>query len=451
MKLAMRRHGASVVLSSCRALQLGAAHRHASTQPCGVESEVVPEWDCVKFEHCVRAMHRIRSGVMRTECRRSHWLSSATGCEIWLKSEHQQFTGSFKERGARNSLLSLSADERLHGVVAASAGNHALALAWHGADLGIPVTVVMPTIAPMAKVDRCRVFGANVVLVGQHIGEAREYAMTHFSHQRYVNGYDDPEIIAGTGTLGMEMLEQLPECDVAVVPVGGCGLIAGVALAMKTLNPSVRVIGVEPLRCASYTAALDAGRPVQARVQPTLADGLAVPKVGAHAFAVARHWVDEVVQVDEGDVALAVLRLVENEKMVVEGGGATGLAALLPGGPLDRPDLKGKHVLVPLCGGNMDVTTLGRVIDRGLAADGRLIRLSVPVSDRPGGIADVTRVIAGVGASVKDIFHERAWLQNSVDQVVIKAVLETRGPEHNTELLEVLQRSYPDARMTGGD
>jgi len=238
---------------------------------------------------------------------------------------------------------------------------------------------------------------------------------------------------------------------VAVVPVGGCGLIAGVALAMKTLNPSVRVIGVEPLRCASYTAALDAGRPVQARVQPTLADGLAVPKVGAHAFAVARHWVDEVVQVDEGDVALAVLRLVENEKMVVEGGGATGLAALLPGGPLDRPDLKGKHVLVPLCGGNMDVTTLGRVIDRGLAADGRLIRLSVPVSDRPGGIADVTRVIAGVGASVKDIFHERAWLQNSVDQVVIKAVLETRGPEHNTELLEVLQRSYPDARMTGGD
>ena len=395
-------------------------------------------------------MHRIRTGVVQTEMRRSHWLSMATGCELWLKSEHQQFTGSFKERGARNSLLSLSAEQRRTGVVAASAGNHALALCWHGKELGIPVTVVMPTVAPMAKVDKCRLFGANVIIHGAHIGEAKEYAMGEYSHQVYVNGYDDPEIIAGTGTLGMEMIEQVPDADVAVVPVGGCGLIAGIALAMKTLNPAVRVIGVEPTRCASYTAALAAGRPVKAETKPTLADGLAVPTVGPHAFSVARHWVDEVVQVDEKDVALAVLRLVENEKMVVEGGGATGLAALLPGGPLfDRPDLNGKNVIVPLCGGNIDITTLGRVIERGLAADGRLVRLTVPVSDRPGGIADVTRKIADAGGSVKDIFHERAWLQSTVDQVVIKAVLETRGPDHNIELLKQLLPIYPDATIVG--
>ena len=245
------------------------------------------------------------------------------------------------------------------------------------------------------------------------------------------------------------MLEQLPDCDVVVVPVGGAGLIAGVALAIKTLNPNVRVIGVEPKRCASYTKALVHGAPMAANVLPTLADGLAVPTVGPHAFAVAAHWVDEVVLVDEKDIALAMLRLVEQEKMVVEGGGATGLAPLLPGGPLDRPDIKGKRVLVPLCGGNIDVTVFGRVIERGLAADGRLIRLTVPVSDRPGGIADVTRLIADAGASVKDIFHERAWLQSTVDQVVIKAVLETRGDAHNRELLDILRGPYPSATIEG--
>ena len=407
----------------------------------------LPEHDCVKFEDVVRASHRIRSGVIRTPCERSHWLSQETGCELHLKLEHQQFTGSFKERGARNALLSLNESERHAGVVAASAGNHALALCWHGSELGVPVTVVMPTVAPMAKVDKCRLFGANVVIAGAHIGEAREHAMAAFSELKYINGYDDIAILAGAGTLGVEILEQAPACDVVVVPVGGAGLIAGLGLAMKTLNPDIRVIGVEPKRCASYTAALEAGRPVNLdRVEPTLADGLAVPQVGAHAFAVARHWVDEVVTVEECDVAKAVLRLVEGEKMVVEGGGATGLAALLPGGPLDRDDLKGKTVVVPLCGGNIDITVLGRVIERGLAADGRLIRLTVPVSDRPGGIADFTQLIAKLGASVKDIFHERAWLQHSVDQVELKVILETRGRQHNRRILsEVLRHGYPGA------
>jgi threonine dehydratase len=307
----------------------------------------LPSYDCVRFEHVAAAMHRIRGGIVRTSCQRSHWLSEITGSHVHFKLEQQQFTGSFKERGARNALLSLDGEARRRGVVAASAGNHALALTWHGVQLGIPVTVVMPTVAPMAKVDKCRLFGANVVIHGAHIGESKQHALEVYGDLRYINGYDDPEIIAGTGTLGMEMLEQVPDCDAVVVPVGGGGLIAGIALAMKTMQPGLRVIGVEPKRCASYSAALEAGHPVPVAVMPTLADGLAVPQVGAHAFAVARHWVDEIVTVDEAAVALAVLRLLEGEKMVVEGGGAAGLAAMLPGGPLDRLDLKVRAICVP--------------------------------------------------------------------------------------------------------
>lgn len=239
----------------------------------------LPSHDCVRFEHVAAAMHRIRGGIVRTSCQRSHWLSEITGSHVHFKLEQQQFTGSFKERGARNALLSLDGEARRRGVVAASAGNHALALTWHGVQLGIPVTVVMPTVAPMAKVDKCKLFGANVVIHGAHIGESKQHALEVYGDLRYINGYDDPEIIAGTGTLGMEMLEQVPDCDAVVVPVGGGGLIAGIALAMKTMQPGLRVIGVEPKRCASYSAALEAGHPVPVAVMPTLADGLAVPQV----------------------------------------------------------------------------------------------------------------------------------------------------------------------------
>jgi threonine dehydratase len=481
---------------------------------CSSPPNVVPSWDCVKFEDVVRAHHRIRSGIIRTSCERSHWLSLATGCEVYLKSEQLQFTGSFKERGGRNALLSLSPEKKQIGVIAASAGNHALALAWHGSQLGIPVTVVMPTVAPMAKVEKCRGFGVNVVIHGAHIGEAKEHAQSdpQFAGLTYINGYDDPEIVAGAGTLGIEMLEQVPDADFVIVPVGGAGLIAGVALAAKTLNPNICVIGVEPERCASFTAALKAGHPVTAAVAPTLADGLAVPQVGPHAFEVARHWVDEVVQVTERELSIAMLRLVEGQKAVVEGGGAAGLAALLPGAALDRPRLKGKKVLVPLCGGNIDTTILGRVIERGLSADCRMLRISSAVSDRPGGLAHFTRVLAGLGASVKDIFHERAWLYSSIDQVLIqraslarphqlhasctlanplhptrwsyrtpairllanapvlscnptlpnplsphsdqvliKCVLETSGPEHNAAIVKGLREHFPETHRIDGE
>ncbi|KAL9190256.1 hypothetical protein ACHAXT_007467 [Thalassiosira profunda] len=398
----------------------------------------------VTFADISRANVAIRNGVIRTPCVKSYFLSELLGANIFLKTEFQQFTGSFKERGARNAILALLREQgntvRTTGVIAASAGNHALALAYHGKDLGVPVTVVMPTVAPLAKVDKCKKFGAKIIIHGAHIGEAKEFAEQLIASEglEYVNGYDDPPIVAGAGTIGIEIIEDVPCVDAVVVPVGGAGLIAGVSCAVKTLKPDVAVYGVEPEFAASYIAALEAGKPVPTKVTPTLADGLAVPTVGPHAFEVARHYVDECVTCTEKEVSLAILRLIENEKMVVEGGGATGLAALLPGAQLDRPELKGKNIVVPLCGGNIDTTVLGRVLERGLAADDRMKNFVATVSDRPGGIARLTTLLGDHGASIKDMYHERAFLHTSIDQVHVKVVVELQGKEHAQEIERVL-------------
>lgn len=401
----------------------------------------------VTFSDISRAQVAIRSGIVRTACEKSHFLSDIIGANIFLKAEMRQFTGSFKERGARNAILHnlrlLGEEFKTTGAIAASAGNHALALAYHGMLLGVPVTVVMPTVAPLAKVDKCRKFGARIIISGAHIGEAKEHAETLVENEglTYINGYDDPPIVAGAGTMGIEIIDDVPDVDAVVVPVGGAGLIAGVSCAVKTLKPDVNVYGVEPEFCASFTAALEAGEPVPTPTTPTLADGLAVPVVGPHAFKVARHYVDETVLCSEKQISLAILRLLENEKMVVEGGGASGLAALLPGGALDRPELKGKNIVVPLCGGNIDTTVLGRVLERGLAADDRLCNFTATVSDRPGGIARLTTLLQKQNASIKDIYHERAFLQSNVDQVQVKCVVELQGSEHLDRLKAELTKS----------
>ncbi len=240
-------------------------------------------------------------------------------------------------------------------------------------------------------------------------------------HPAPVPGFDHPHIIAGAGTLGLEAIEQIPDMDAVVIPVGGAGLIAGVSLALKTLQPKVLVFGAEPENCPSLAAALAAGRPVTCPAFPTLADGLMVPRVGTNAFAICQRLVDGVVGIKESYIALAMLRLLESEKVLVEGGGAAGLAALLAG---SLPQLRGKKVLVPLCGGNVDTPVLGRVLDRGLAADGRLIKFEARVSDRPGGIAALTAVLAEAGVSVKEIFHERAWVADDAYAVTLKVVVE---------------------------
>jgi threonine dehydratase len=402
----------------------------------------------IELQQILDAAERIKGAVQRTPCTPSVPLSFATGCEIFCKLEYLQRTGSFKERGARNALLKLSEKQQRAGVITASAGNHALGLTWHARLLEIPVTVVMPHFAPLTKISNCEQMGAKVLLEGSNIDEARQHAMKLVEKHSfaYINGYDHPDVIAGQGTLGLEIMEQVPEFDAVIVPVGGGGLIAGVAVAIKSRKPAVQIIGVEPRRAASFQAALGAGHPVHVAMQPTLADGLAVPCVGENAFAIARKLVDRHLLVDEHELARAVLRLIELEKAVVEGAGAAALAPLLAN---LLPELRGKKVVLPLCGGNIDTTTLGRIIERGLAADGRLCRFSAIISDRPGGLSRFAGLIAEEGASVHDIEHDRAFASEDITTVTVHCVVETRDFAHIRRLRDRLERegyraTFPD-------
>jgi len=383
----------------------------------------------VTFEEIDAAAARISDAIPETSCSHSIALSEIIGSKIFCKREFVHRTGSFKERGARNALLLLTPDQSKRGVIAASAGNHALGVAYHAQLLGVPATVVMPRFAPLTKVVNCRRFGASVILKGNHISEARTYADEIVSQQglTYINGFDDPAIIAGQGTIGLEIARQVPDLDAVIVPIGGAGLIAGVALALKTLKPEVKIIGVEPERAASFTAALKAGKPVHIEMKPTLADGLSVPKVGENAFGLARERVDRTVLVSEHDLARAVLRLIELEKAVVEGAGAAPLAVCLAG---SAPELEGKTVVLLLAGGNIDLNTLDRVIERGLASDGRLCRFTATISDRPGGLARFAGLIAEEGASIIDIAHDRAFADEDVSTVAVHCVVETRDAAH---------------------
>ncbi|HLW36305.1 MAG TPA: threonine ammonia-lyase [Chthoniobacterales bacterium] len=383
----------------------------------------------ITFKEIETARDRIEGAVFESACHRSIPLSEISGAQVFCKFENAQRTGSFKERGARNALAQLSADQKKRGVIAASAGNHAQALAYQGKLLGIPATVVMPQYAPLIKVTNCQRLGATVVLHGHDFAEAKAYAHAIAAEKglAYIDGYDDPAIIAGQGTLGLEILNQVKDADAVIVPVGGGGLIAGVSLAIKSVRPQTKVIAVEAENVASFSAALDAGKPTRIELKPTLADGLAIPIVGANAFAIARDHVDQTVTVSEEKIAIAILRLIELEKTVVEGAGATPLAALLSG---KLPELSGKRVVLPLCGGNIDPNILSRVIEHGLVADGRLCRFSAVISDRPGGLAVLSKRIAAAGASIKQIVHDRAFTTSDVSTVSVLCTIETRNHEH---------------------
>ena len=383
------------------------------------------------------ARARIRGGIYESPCVESIPLSQLTGAHIYCKLDYLQRTGSFKERGARNALLQLSPEQRARGVIAASAGNHALGVAYHSALLGIPVTVVMPKFAPLIKVSNCRQLGATVVLHGSDLSEARVEAEAIAARERltFIHPFDNEHVIAGQGTIALEILEQAPDVQAIVAPVGGGGLLAGIGTVVEARKPDVRVIGVEPAHAACLTAALAAGHPVPVTLSSTLADGLAVAQAGAFAFDVLRRVVDQVVTVDEATIALAVLRLIELEKSVVEGAGAAPLAAFLAG-KLDT--LRGRNVVLVLCGGNIDLTILDRVIEIGLVADGRLSRFTVSISDRPGGLARLAEVIASTGASIKEIVHDRAFSGPDLSEVRVVCVVETTGHDHVAALHRAL-------------
>jgi threonine dehydratase len=387
------------------------------------------------------AARRIASGILYSPCPASVPLSEITGSQVYCKLDNFQRTGSFKERGARNALLQLDSPQRRRGVIAASAGNHALGLAYHGHLLGIPVTVVMPDYAPLIKITTCRRLGARVVVQGRDFAEAKAAADERVRAEglAYIHGFDDPAIIAGQGTMALEILRQVPDVEAVVAPIGGAGLLAGLGVAIKALRPKVRLIGVESEATSSFTAALKAGHPVRIPRRSTLADGLAVLQVGENAFALARERVDEVVRVSEDWIALAILRMAELEKTVVEGAAAAPLAALMAG---RLPDLAGRKVVLTICGGNIDPTILSRVIEKGLVADGRLARLTVVISDRPGGLAALTTAIAEAGASIKDIAHDRAFSGPDVSAVRAVCTVETRDRDHLTEVKRLLRRHH---------
>jgi threonine dehydratase len=390
------------------------------------------------FHDIEEAAARIKGAVYWSPCPQSIPLSELTGMEIHCKLYNLQRTGSFKERGARNALLQLSADQKKKGVIAASAGNHAQALTYQGRLLGIPATVVMPKFAPLIKVSNCQKLGATVILHGKDFSEAKVRADQIAAEKglAYIDGYDDPAIIAGQGTMGLEIVPQVPNLDAVIVPVGGGGLPAGGALAVKTLRPQARVIAVEADHVASFSAALREGKPTRIPIRATLADGLAIAQVGKNAFKIARRHTDKALLVNEEQIALAILRIVELDKGVVEGAAATSLAVFLSG---HLPELGGKGVVLLLCGGNIDPNVLSRVIERGLVSDGRLARFTAVISDRPGGLADLTAQIADAGASIKQVVHDRAFAGSDVSAVHVVCTVETRDRAHLAELRHRLQ------------
>ena len=384
------------------------------------------------------ARARLAGAVGETACAFSARLSELTGTRCFLKLENLQMTGSFKERGAANLLLQLDAAERARGVITASAGNHGLAVAYHAGRLGIAATIVMPEWAPLVKVTSARRYRAEVILDGANFDEAygRALEMAGERGTVFVHPFDDVRVIAGQGTLGLELLEQRPDVDAVLVPVGGGGLIAGVAVAIKSRRPQVRIIGVQSDAMAATRAAREAGRPVRVPPAATIADGIAVGQVGQHAFDVAAGGIDDVVTVSEEELANAILLLLEIEKTVVEGAGAAPLAALV-----NRSlGLAGARVALVLSGGNIDVTMLSRIIERGLVKDGRLVRLGVLLRDRPGELARVTALIAEARANVVHIEHDRAFARwAAIGETEVELTLETSGRAQIAELLTRLR------------
>ena len=374
------------------------------------------------------ARARIGAAIYCSPCAYSETVSRMAGARVFFKLDNLQMTGSFKERGALNKLLLLSPDEHKNGVIAASAGNHGLAVAFHAQRLGIPATIVMPRFAPLIKVSWARRYGAEVILAGMDFDEALAEArrLQQERSSLFIPAFDDLAVIAGQGTLGLELLEQAPELDAVLVPVGGGGLIGGIALALKQSGFSGRVIGVQAERVSGMRAALEAGHPVPLPSATTIADGIAVRRVGELTLPLVQRHVDTIVTTSEAEIARAILLLLENEKTVVEGAAATPLAALL-----NRPlGLKGQTVVLVLSGGNIDVNVIARVIEKGLVQEGRLVRLSLIISDRPGALARVSTLVADQGANIQEIVHTRGFSRAEIGESEITLTLETYGPQH---------------------
>jgi threonine dehydratase len=394
------------------------------------------------------ARERTTSLVRRTPLIHSAALSRSSACDVWLKAECLQRTGSFKVRGAANRIALLSDEERERGVVAASAGNHAQGVAVAATAAGVEASIVMPTLAPLAKVEATRGYGADVVLFGQDYGAAAEYAREVAARPAgpvLIHAFNDPGVIAGQGTLGLELLKDMPQVANVVIPVGGGGLAGGTALALKEHRPSLKVFGVQAAAAPGVYDSYKAGQIVRTDPRATLADGVAVAAPGENTLPLLTRYLDDVVTVDEEAISQAIVFLLERSKLVVEGAGAIGVAALMREKvPLDGP------TIVVLTGGNLDINTLARIVEHGLTHVGRYFELKVGLEDRPGRLSQMLQLIADSGANVLTVEHQRAGIDLPVGRVEVKLLLEVRSPLHGSEVMEALCRSG-FARTPDGD
>ncbi len=410
----------------------------ATVQPATVD---------VTLEMVRAARERIAGSIYLSPCNHSQMISKMTGLDVYLKLDNLQMTGSFKERGALSRISMLTEDEARRGVVAASAGNHAQGVAYHATQRGIRSVIFMPETTPLVKVQNTRGFGAEVVLHGANYDAA--YAegrkMCEAEGMTFIHPFDDPLVMAGQGTIGLELLEQIEGLEAVVVPIGGGGLIGGIACAVKESNPNVRVIGVQTSRLPSMAEALKAGHPVTLEASTTIADGIAVRRAGEVTFSTVAKYVDEIVTVSEDEIASAILTLLEREKTLAEGAGAVGLAAVLQG-YAKLP--AGTKTAVIVGGGNIDVTLLSRIIERGLVQDGRSLRLQIHLLDRPGALVELTKLIAAHKANIVDTLYNRAYYGVNLGDTAIDLTMEMRGREHIRELMDALtEAGYKHTRI----
>ncbi len=382
------------------------------------------------------AQARIKKSLYLSPCARSETFSKLTNNSVYLKLDNLQRTGAFKERGALNKLLTMSQEERARGVIAASAGNHAQGVAYHAGLHGIKAQILMPLTTPLTKVSATKGYGADVVLNGANYDEACAEAIrrSQAEHLTFIHPFDDEAVIAGQGTLGLEMLQQCPDAEAMIVPIGGGGLISGIACAVKETNSKVKIYGVQPSRLPSMEVALAAGKPVVLSPAATIADGIAVLRTGDNTLPLVKKYVDQVVTVTEEEIANAILLLLEREKTLAEGAGAAAVAAVLN----HKLPLAGKKVVVLVSGGNIDVTLLSRIIERGLVKDGRLVRLRVHLPDYPGALNKLTGILAQHRANIVETAYDRAYYGVNLGDTAIDITMETRGPDHIAELLSAL-------------
>lgn len=368
----------------------------------------------------------------------NQWMSEIYGCEIYLKLENMQPIGSFKIRGATYKISQLSSKERKRGVIAASAGNHAQGVAWGSRKLGVKSLIVMPKSAPLVKVKNTESLGAEVVLAGDNYDEAYAEALklAKKTGRTYVHAFDDPNVIAGQGTVALELLEQLPDLDAIVCSIGGGGLLSGISTVMKQLRPEVKLIGAQASGCTAMLQSVKKGRPIKLDRVETFADGIAVAATKELPFSILKDSVDQILEADDESIAAAILTLLEKAKVVSEGAAAVSVAVL----DQLRKKLKGKKVVILVCGGNIDVNVLNRVIDRGLIKIGRRLRVNVLISDRPGSLAKLTATIARVGANVIQAIHDRSEPGVTIDRTEVALTLETRGADHSAEVIEALRK-----------